>query len=248
MADGDPLRTPVHGDRLGRMFALAKRLTAILGHQFSRPELAVEALTHSSAAQGPTAGQASNERLEFLGDRVLGLVVANLLYDRFSGEAEGHLARRHAELVRKETLARVAADIGLGPLIRMARGEVETGGRDNPAILADSCEAVIAALYLDGGLDAAAAFIRRNWSGLIEEDLTPPKDAKTALQEWLQGRRLGLPVYREIGREGPPHAPVFRVEVAVAGGRTELADGPSKRAAEQEAAAALLARLEAEGG
>lgn len=230
------------------MTKLSKRLTAILGHQFSRPELAVEALTHSSAVQGSAAGQPSNERLEFLGDRVLGLIVANLLYDRFSGETEGHLARRHAELVRKETLARVAAEIGLGALIRMARGEEETGGRDNPAILADACEAVIAALYLDGGLEAAAAFIGCHWAGLIEEDLTPPKDAKTALQEWLQGRRLGLPAYREIGREGPPHAPVFRVEVAVAGGRTEIAEGPSKRAAEQAAAAALLTRLEVERG
>lgn len=230
------------------MTKLSKRLTTILGHPFSRPGLAAEALTHSSAIQGPEALPASNERLEFLGDRVLGLVVANLLFDRFANESEGHLARRHAELVRKETLARVAADIGLGPLIQFSRGEEDAGGRDNPAILADACEAVIAALYLDGGLDAAAAFIRRHWTALIEEDRTPPKDAKTALQEWVQGRGLDLPVYREVGRDGPPHAPIFRIEVMVQGGKAEVAEGASKRAAEQGAAGALLARLEADHG
>lgn len=225
--------------------ALSKKLTAILGHSFSRPELAVEALTHSSVLQGPGTRSASNERLEFLGDRVLGLVVANLLFDRFADESEGHLARRHAELVRKETLARVAAGIGLGPLIQLARGEEDGGGRENPAILADACEAVIAALYLDGGLEAAAAFIRRHWTALIEEDRTPPKDAKTALQEWLQGRGQSLPAYREVGRDGPPHAPVFKVEVAIDDGRSAVAEGASKRAAEQAAAGALLTRLEA---
>jgi len=230
------------------MAKLSKRLTTIVDYRFSRPELAAEALTHSSAVQGPAARPASNERLEFLGDRVLGLVVANLLFDRFAGESEGHLARRHAELVRKETLARVASGIGLGALIEFSRGEEEAGGRENPAILADACEAVIAALYLDGGLDAAAAFIRCHWTALIEEDLTPPKDAKTALQEWVQGRGFDLPVYREVGRDGPPHAPVFRVEVMIQGGKAEIAEGPSKRAAEQTAAGTLLARLEAEHG
>jgi ribonuclease-3 len=223
-------------------------LGAILGHRFSRPELAREALTHSSAAQGTAGRPTSYERLEFLGDRVLGLVVALLLFERFAGESEGHLARRHAELVRKETLARVATAIDLGRHVRLARGEEEAGGRDNPAILADACEAVIAALFLDGGFEAAAAFIGRHWAPLIEADLTPPKDAKTALQEWAQGRGLDLPLYREIGRDGPPHAPLFKVEVSIEGHVPEVADGPSKRTAEQAAAGALLARLEVEYG
>jgi len=226
------------------MATAADSLDALLGHRFGRPELAHEALIHSSAAQGSSGRPASYERLEFLGDRVLGLVVAHLLFERFAGESEGHLARRHAELVRKETLARVAAEIGLGRHIRLSRGEAEAGGRDNPAILADVCEAVIAALFLDGGFEAAAAFVRRHWAALIEEDLTPPKDAKTALQEWAQGRGLDLPAYREVDREGPPHAPLFRVEVSIAGEAPEVASGPSKRAAEQAAAGALLARLE----
>lgn len=219
-------------------------LGEILGHRFSRPELLREALSHSSAAQGPAGRPVSYERLEFLGDRVLGLVVARLLFDRFAGESEGHLARRHAELVRKESLARVAVELALGRHIRLSRGEEEAGGRDNPAILADVCEAIIAAIFLDGGFEAAAAFIGRHWSPLIEEDLTPPKDAKTALQEWAQGRGLDLPFYREVGRKGPPHAPVFEVEVSIEGHSPEVASGPSKRAAEQAAAGTLLARLE----
>ncbi len=220
----------------------------ILGHNFTRPELVREALSHSSVAQGQSGRPASYERLEFLGDRVLALVVARLLYDRFAGESEGHLARRHAELVRKESLARVAVKLGLGRHIRLSRGEEEAGGRENPAILADVCEAVIAAIFLDGGFEAAAAFIGRHWAALIEEDLTPPKDAKTALQEWAQGRGLDLPAYREIGREGPPHAPLFRVEVSIEGHSPEEASGPSKRMAEQAAAGALLARLEVRYG
>ena len=230
------------------MSTVSDPLGKILGHRFSRPELVREALCHSSAAQGQSGQPASYERLEFLGDRVLGLVVARLLFDRFAGESEGHLARRHAELVRKETLARVAVNLGLGRHIRLSRGEEEAGGRDNPAILADVCEAVIAAIFLDGGFEAAAAFIGRHWAVLIEEDLTPPKDAKTALQEWAQGRGLDLPLYREIGREGPPHAPLFEVEVSIEGHPPEVANGPSKRTAEQAAAGALLARLEVRYG
>ena len=226
------------------MTKISDSLGTILGHPFGRSDLLREALTHSSAAQGQSGRPASYERLEFLGDRVLGLVVARLLFDRFAGESEGHLARRHAELVRKETLARVAVKLGLGRHLRLSRGEEEAGGRDNPAILADACEAVIAAIFVDGGFEAAAAFIGRHWTALIEEDLTPPKDAKTALQEWAQGRGLDLPLYREVGREGPPHAPLFEVEVSIEGHSPEVASGPSKRTAEQAAAGALLARLE----
>ena len=221
-------------------------LEEVLGYRFAKPEHLVEALTHSSLAKTHSRRLASNERLEFLGDRVLGLVVARLLFERFSQEEEGALARRHAELVRKETLARVADAIGLAGFIRMSRGEEDAGGRDNPAILADACEAVIAALFLDGGLEPAETFIRGHWMALADEDLTPPKDAKTALQEWAQARSLPLPVYCEIGRDGPAHAPIFQIEVSLKGHGPETACATSKRAAEQVAARALIDRLEAE--
>ncbi|MBL6945244.1 MAG: ribonuclease III [Rhodospirillales bacterium] len=220
------------------------QLEEVLGYRFAKPEYLVEALTHSSLAKNHSRRLASNERMEFLGDRVLGLIVARLLYERFAHEDEGALARRHAELVRKETLARVADAIGLFRHIRMSRGEEDAGGRDNPALLADACEAVIAAMFLDGGLDAAETFIRGHWVALADEDLTPPKDAKTALQEWAQARSLPLPAYREVGREGPAHAPIFRIEVTVQGHTPESARAPSKRGAEQLAARTLIDRLE----
>ena len=210
-----------------------------LGHRFARPGLLGLALTHSSA---PSNGR-SNQRLEFLGDRVLGLVVAQALYERFPDEEEGALAPRLAALVRRDTLARVARDIGLGGHVVMSQGEEESGGRDNPSILADACEAVIAALYLDGGMESAQQFIRRHWLPLMEEDQSPPKDAKTKLQEWAQGRGLALPKYTETGRQGPAHAPVFSVQVSVEGADPAAATGPSKRAAEQAAASALLERI-----
>ncbi len=261
MAVDGPVRPAVQHDRVtppaadhapgaGPADATAPSLAALmsrLGHRFRRPELLTDALTHASAvaAAGPAGGAPrSNERLEFLGARVLGLVIADLLYNRFGGESEGALSRRLAALVRRETLARVAAALELGAALRMSPAEAEHGGRDNPALLADACEAVIAALYLDGGLRAAAAFVRRHWSGFVEEDLRPPKDSKTALQEWALGRGLDLPVYRETGRTGPAHAPVFRIEVTVAGTAT-TGEGTSKRSAEQTAAARLLARLTA---
>ena len=224
------------------------RLQEKLDYRFSRPELLDEALCHSSLAMTQAETTPSNERLEFLGDRVLGVVVAQLLFERFGDENEGALARRHAELVRKETLARVAETLDLGRYLRIARSEEETGGRSNPAILADACEAVIAAMFLDGGFEAAARFVRGRWAPLMEEDLIPPKDAKTSLQEWAQGRGMPLPDYREIGREGPPHAPTFRIEVSLPGEEPAEAEGGSKRAAEQAAAQALLDRLEARYG
>ena len=218
-------------------------LIARLGHRFDNPERLELALTHGSAVGERPGGGASNERLEFLGDRVLGLVVADMLYYRFPDEPEGALARRFAVLVQRETLARVAVEIGLPAQIELAQGEVETGGRENPSVLADACEAVIAALYLDGGFDVAAAFVRAVWASLIEEDRKPPKDAKTALQEWAQGRGRPLPSYREVERTGPAHAPLFVVEALVDGEAPETACGTSKRAAERAAAERLLERL-----
>lgn len=223
-------------------------LEGVLRHRFRRPELLELALTHASAAS-VQRGRNSNERLEFLGDRVLGLVVAEMLFERFPEEAEGNLAPRFVALTRKETLARVAQSIGLGRHLILSHGEEEAGGRDNPGLLADACEALIAALFFDGGLRSARAFIRRHWRPLAEEEPTPPKDAKTALQEWGQARGLALPAYREIGREGPPHAPIFQVELSLGGFAPSVGVGSSKRAAEQAAALAMLEQVGlADGG
>jgi ribonuclease-3 len=229
----------------------AEQLADTFGHRFRQPELLREALTHPSAsapagkARARPSRQRGYERLEFLGDRVLGLVVADLLYTAYPQEDEGALAKRLAVLARKDTLARVAVAAGLGDHLVLSRAESQSGGRRNPTLLADACEAVIGALYLDGGLDAAAGFIRRHWQPVMTAELRPPQDAKTALQEWAQGAGLPLPVYRTVRTEGPPHEPLFAVEVAVQDQPAVTANGRTKRAAEQAAAAALLERLRA---
>ena len=218
-----------------------------LGHRFDDPQRLRLALTHSSALPRAGSGNNSYERLEFLGDRVLGLVVADLLLRRFPDEVEGQLAKRFAYLVSGEILSRVAREIGLGQHIVFSRGEADAGGGENPAILADVMEAVIAALYRDGGLEAARRFIEPRWTPLVEADLKPPREPKTALQEWAQGRGLALPRYLEISREGPAHDPRFTIEVVLEHkGKTITArgEGRSKRQAEQLAAEALLARFE----
>lgn len=211
-----------------------------LGHNFADPALLVRALTHPSVSADPSHRGGDYERLEFLGDRVLGLVVAEMLFNRFPEEAEGLLARRLAKLVGKDTLASVAEDLDLGNVMRFAMGEDEKQGRSNPGLLSDACEAVIAALYLDGGLPVAQAFIVQAWRQRIEEDREPPSDAKTQLQEWAQGRGLPLPRYSEVDRQGPPHDPLFTISVEVEGKQPQTGTGRSKRAAEQDAAAQLL--------
>jgi len=229
---------------------LADRLAETCGHRFAQPELLREALTHPSAsaptgrAPRPRAPrQRGYERLEFLGDRVLGLVLAELLFAAYPQEDEGALAKRLAQLARKDTLARVAAAAGLGDHLVLSKAESQAGGRRNPTLLADACEAVIGALYLDGGLAPAAAFIRRHWQPAMSAEPRPPQDAKTALQEWAQGAGLPLPVYRTVRTEGPPHEPLFAVEVEVRDQPPAAASGRTKRTAEQAAAAALLERL-----
>ena len=217
-----------------------------LNHRFADLDLLDLALAHASINNHDRPAKLSNERLEFLGDRVLGLLVADMLYKRFPGENEGALARRHAALVRRDALASVADLIGLGEFIRMSRGESEGGGRRNAGVLANTCEAVIGAAYLDGGLAAAIEFVDRYWRPLMDKEISPPKDPKTELQEWVQGKGQGLPQYREIGRRGPPHAPVFSVEVVVTGMQAVTATGATKRIAEQAAADAMLARLREE--
>ncbi len=225
-----------------------EQLTAHLGHEFQDTALLRCALTHASATRGASGNLISYERLEFLGDRVLGLIIAKLLFQRFPAEPEGDLARRLAALVRKETLAEVAADLDLGGCIDFGPGEQEGGGAENPSVLADACEAVIGALYLDGGLAAAERFVLSYWTPFLEAEDTPPQDAKTALQEWAQGRALPLPAYREVARNGPPHEPHFTVEVRVEGHEPARAQGRSKRTAEQAAAESLLAQLETGAG
>lgn len=216
-----------------------------IGHRFAQKALLREALTHSSATRSGRRVRRSNERLEFLGDRVLDLVIAALLFVRFADEGEGALSQRQAGLVRRETLAEIAAALGIGDWLVLARSEEEGGGRSNPAILADALEAVIGALYLDGGLIAAEAFICRHWEQRLLEMVGPPRDAKTALQEWTQSRGLGLPEYRVIRTSGPAHAPTFEVAASLGDLASATATGGSKRAAEQAAAEQLLARLSA---
>ena len=226
-----------------RREAGADALEKTLGHRFTHPDLLCRALTHASATGNPGAAGQSNETLEFVGDRVLGLVVAELLFHRYANEDEGALASRHATLVSGKALARVARDIDLANYVILAPGEDDSGGRSNPALLANACEALIAALYLDGGLAAASDFIHRHWTALMEAQAEPPKDPKTALQEWTQAHSMGLPVYREVERTGPPHAPVFEITARVGRLAPATGRGASKRVAEQDAAAALLQRL-----
>jgi len=212
-------------------------LAEVLGHTFNHPDMLRRAVTHASAE--PRAWNAY-ERLEFLGDRVLALILAEHLLDRFPHEREGSIAKRHVSLVRRETLAEVAHNIDLGRFLIISRGEDEAGARASDTILSDAMEAVIGALYLDGGLEATRGFILRYWNPVLELDQRPPQDPKTGLQEWAQGRRLPLPVYDTVAQTGPAHAPEFTVEVRVEGQVSQRANGKSKRLAEQSAAAAML--------
>ena len=217
-------------------------LEATLGHSFADRNLAELALTHVSSVAGRDPRAASYQRLEFLGDRVLGLAVSAMLYAAFPGAAEGELSRRLADLVRRESCAEVAADWGVGPLLRLGIGEVQSGGRGRQAILGDACEALIGAVFLDGGFPAAEALVRRAWGPRMLAPRRALQDPKTTLQEWAQARGKPTPSYAESGRSGPAHAPRFTVTVAVEG--CEMADGTgtSKRHAEQAAAEAFMTR------
>jgi ribonuclease III len=218
-----------------------KDLAARIGHDFSDPALLKLALTHSSA-RASTRPDEDNERLEFLGDRVLGLAVAELLTDAFPKAPEGELARLFNQLVRAETCADIAQSWDLGDLILMSGGEAGSGGRRKKTILANTCEAVLGAVFADGGYEAAKRVVRAFWEpqlGVI--DLAAP-DAKSVLQEWAQGRRLPLPRYLEVAREGPDHAPRFTSEVQIEGVAPERGQGANKREAEQAAALAVLLR------
>jgi ribonuclease III len=224
---------------------------AILGYAFRRPQLLREALTHRSAVSGPrigrgrtgpSTGAGSNERLEFIGDRVLGLLIAEWLAERFPHEQEGALGPRLAHLVSQPTIAAIAERLGLPAALAVAPGEARAGVRRRATVLADATEALIGALYLDGGLVPARAFVRGAWEGAMASQVAPPKDPKTALQEWLLGRGMKLPAYELVSREGPPHDPVFVIAVEAAGARGEGRAG-SKRLAERLAAEDVLRKL-----
>ncbi len=209
--------------------------------------MAVEALTHRSALDRQPELKAAfpngNERLEFLGDRVLSLTMADLLLQRFPHEYEGDLARRHAALVRAATLVEIAEAIGLGAYLRLGDSEKAKDGVVKPNIVADALEALLGAIFLDAGFVAAAASIEKLWGARLTSQAPAPRDPKTALQEWAQARRLPLPAYVEVGREGPAHAPIFVVDVTIKGHDPCRGRGGSKREAERLAAEALLERL-----
>lgn len=212
-----------------------------IGHRFADPALLVRAVTHASMS---SANRDDNQRLEFLGDRVLGLVMAEALLALDSGATEGQLAPRFNALVRKETCADVAREIDLGKVLKLGRSEMISGGRRKLALLGDAIEAVIAAVYLDGGFEAAKTVILRLWGARIDAVDDDARDAKTALQEWAQARKLAPPQYVQTARSGPDHAPVFTIAARLENGKQAQATAPSKRAAEQAAASTLLEQLE----
>nr|WP_210330946.1 ribonuclease III [Microvirga terrestris] len=210
-----------------------------LGYRFEIPQLLDEALTHVSA---PKADGQSYQRLEFLGDRVLGLAIADLLFRTFPGAPEGELSRRLAELVRRESCAEIAISWDVGPYLKLGAGEAHAGERRNQTILADVCEAIIGAVFMDGGYEAASSVVERAFQPLLEAPRRPLRDPKSALQEWAQGRGLPPPTYSIVEQTGPDHAPRFRVVVKVKGAENEFGQGTSKRIAEQAAARSLLLR------
>lgn len=219
-----------------------RELEEAIGHHFVDSSLIVRALTHVSAVPSDGVRTDTYQRLEFLGDRVLGLAVSDMLCATFPDAAEGELSRRLADLVRKESCADVAIDWGVGPHLKLGDGEAQTGGRRKTAILGDVCEALIGAVFLDAGFPAARDVVSRAWTARMHAPKRPLRDAKTALQEWAQARGKPTPVYREVSRTGPAHAPVFVIAVEIDDFAPAEASGQSKRIAEQAAAQAFMIR------
>ena len=218
-----------------------REFEARLGHHFAKPEHLIRAVTHSSMS---SPNRDDNQRFEFLGDRVLGLVMAEALLNADTNAPEGLLAPRFNALVRKETCADVARQIDLGAVLKLGRSEMLTGGRRKEALLADGMEAVIAAVYIDAGFDVARALTVALWGDRITNVEEDARDPKTALQEWAQGQGEPPPTYTETARSGPDHAPLFTIEARLKSGQSEQAQAPSKRQAQQAAAMALLARVQ----
>lgn len=219
-----------------------KSLETALGYTFVRRDLLERALTHASTRVERASADEDNERLEFLGDRVLGLAIAELLVEGDQTATEGDLARRFNRLVRRDACARIGRHIGLGEALRLSPSEEESGGRDKDTILADAVEALLAAVFLEAGYDTVRSVVRRIWVPLLDGMPQRVTDAKSALQEWTQGQGLALPSYVTTGRAGPDHAPVFTTEVRIADRQPAQGSGASKRASEQAAATAMLTR------
>ncbi|MEQ1782340.1 MAG: ribonuclease III [Hyphomonadaceae bacterium] len=217
-------------------------MQAVLGHKFKDETLLDRAMTHRSATQGKAA-EWSNERLEFLGDRILGLVMVETLMERFPKQREGELAPRLNAMVSRETCAIVGADLGLGQYLIVDRSERSTGGPEKPSLLANAVEAVIGAIYTDAGLEKARKIILKQWRGLLQASTDMARDPKSALQEWAQGFGMAAPSYHHVSREGPDHAPVFTVAVEIDGRDPVEGVGNSKQVAEREAARAMLAAI-----
>jgi len=211
-----------------------------IGYRFKDGALLDRAMTHRSAAQGKTA-ELSNERLEFLGDRVLGLIMVETLLERFPNTREGDLAPRLNALVSRETCAHIGAELGLGRFLIVDRAERSTGGHEKPSLLSNAAEAVVGAIFVDGGLEKARKFVLKRWAAMLKANLDKPRDPKSALQEWAQGEGLPAPTYRHDTRSGPDHAPVFTATVHVEGRKPSEGTGPSKQDAERAAARAMLA-------
>jgi len=230
--------------RTARKAASLNSIEARIGHKFAKRPVLETAFTHVSALSPAKRHRAdSYQRLEFLGDHVLGLVISDMLYKAFPRADEGELSKRLADLVRRETCAEVAKTLGLGEDIKLgAVGNATATARLRESVLGDICEALIGAIYLDGGHAAAAAFVERHWTERMLKNRGPMRDAKTALQEWAQSKALPTPVYREIERTGPHHDPHFRVAVTLPGLEPAEGVGGNKRAAEKNAALAMLAR------
>lgn len=254
-ADGGA-QPAVTGDVVGVAAKPGKRrrrgiaeLEGRIGYTFADPALLDLALTHVSALAGARNRGGTYQRLEFLGDHVLGLVVSDMLFRAFPKANEGELSRRLADLVRQEACAEVARAMDIGAVIRLGTPEANSGGRMRTAILADVCEALVGAVFLDGGYSAAAALVEQFWGERMRTPVRPLRDPKTVLQEWAQARGLPTPSYREVERTGPHHNPEFRVAVELPELTSAEGVGRSKRAAEQAAAAAMLSRegVQAEG-
>jgi ribonuclease-3 len=211
-----------------------------IGYTFKDEDLLVQALTHVSAPR--RSGRVSYQRLEFLGDRVLGLAIAEILYETFPRGTEGDLSRRLSELVRRESCAEVASSWDAGAYLRLGSGEAHSGGRKNQAILADVCESIIGAVFLDGGYEAGKKLVERSFADLLAAPRRPLRDPKSVLQEWAQGRGLQPPTYTIVEQSGPDHAPNFHIAVKVQGLSSATGFGTTKRVAEQDAARSLLLR------
>lgn len=224
-----------------------EKIEKILNYEYKNKELLTLALTHSSAKTHNNKNINSYERLEFLGDRVLGLCVAELIYNKYNNENEGELAIRQSKLISEAALSKIAQNLGLGDYIIFGFSELKEGGKYKSSVLCDVVEALIGSMYLDGGLNVVQEFVKKNWDNLIISDITPPKDNKMELQEWLLKKQKIVPKYNLISKIGEEHSPLFEVEVVINGVPSQKGQGTSKKKAEQDAASNMIKHLKNKG-